>query len=1082
MDDYAGRILAGRYRLPLPPSDVFELVETRAFDTLSGQEVLVRQIPLPEVVDAEVVDSSGGCPGLGQGPGPAAHGARRTGRGPADDPAVSRALAAATAAAQVPDHPRLDQVFHVFAEGGSLWVVSELVPARPLAALLAERPLSPHRAAEVAADVLTALRALHAHGWTHRNITTRTVLICDDGRAVLTGLAAGAAEEALCGYNPVPEGMDPPTGASGGTGAASGGAGMSAGASMNAGGGMPSPRRAARGAAGPQGPPGQPGSSAAGGGRAPGGGPRGAGGVRPGPGAGLGPGSAPSAGGPGAGPRPGPGSGFGGGFAQRGSAQGGGVPGGSVPGGPVAPRPGGQGGRPSPSPYRDQGAAGGFLPPGGPRVSGEPWPPLNSRPPAGGQGAGRPGRGQSGSQGAGPGAGQPGPQAGPRQVRSSAIAAYHAGAARAAAARAAGENAPPATPTGSSTWGGGSAASGAAPTPGAGSPHGTSSGRNRPPGPPGAHSGPAGPGNASRPDVPEVKLPGPATSWPAFPGLTAPPRSAAPGPAPAPAVPPGARLGAGNGAVHGSGNAALPSPPLSPPPPRASESPAKSPECSPSATAPGSESAGKPPAAWGAAGRQPAGALAVERARQARMVVVGAVTERWAPEQAWPVQESWQLAPPVGPAADLWALGALLFRVVQGHAPYPEDSTAELVRLVCVEPPAYAEECGALRPVVESLMRKDPSERPEFEELRGWLRSLIRSAPEPEPGGRTLTVPDTTPDTPADQHRLPIVRRKGELVRRRRGRPITAVDTAPAAHGRHKKTAKDTAKDTARGTARGTARDSARNSARDTTKGNVPAPRSGTPRTRHLQEQRGRPARSAFGLGRLLLGLVLLLLIGAALYAMLFMPRAEDSAGQARADRTGSAGARSAAPRAPSTAGTPGGTRAAGGTGASDAATAEERIAEPDGAATGFTLRKDPKGFTVAVAKDWQRRGENDRGQVVYAGGEYELVVVPGRDEVAEFGSDPMAYQQSKEPELEAYRSSSWSGASGLRRIDVGGTASAEGTFNWNDSSGRQVYVRNSATIVKGRYHLLQVIGPMNEQRSVDRFFEQAAATYRAGG
>ena len=50
--------------------------------------------------------------------------------------------------------------------------------------------------------MLTALRVLHAHGWTHRNITVRTVLVCDDGRVVLTGLAAGAAEEALCGYDP----------------------------------------------------------------------------------------------------------------------------------------------------------------------------------------------------------------------------------------------------------------------------------------------------------------------------------------------------------------------------------------------------------------------------------------------------------------------------------------------------------------------------------------------------------------------------------------------------------------------------------------------------------------------------------------------------------------------------------------------------------------------------------------------------------------------------------------------------------------------------------------------------------------
>ncbi|WP_307797846.1 protein kinase, partial [Streptomyces laculatispora] len=196
MDDYAGRVLADRYRLPLPPSDAYELVETRAFDTYSGQEVLVRQVPLPEVVDAEVLDADGL-------PTPARRTSGRTVRR-STDPAVRRAIEAAQAAAQVPDHPRLDQVFDVFAEAGSLWIVSELVAARPLAALLAERPLNPYRAAEIGSDVLTALRVLHAHGWTHRNITVRTVLICDDGRVVLTGLAAGAAEEALCGYVPVP--------------------------------------------------------------------------------------------------------------------------------------------------------------------------------------------------------------------------------------------------------------------------------------------------------------------------------------------------------------------------------------------------------------------------------------------------------------------------------------------------------------------------------------------------------------------------------------------------------------------------------------------------------------------------------------------------------------------------------------------------------------------------------------------------------------------------------------------------------------------------------------------------------------
>ncbi|MGO4423991.1 protein kinase, partial [Streptomyces sp. MCAF7] len=169
-------------------------------------------------VEAEVVGDDGrygaGGPGASGYSGAAYPGAPgafgrtngmgRGARAGGGDPAVRRAIEAATAAAQVPDHPRLDQVFHVFVEAGSLWIVSELVAGRPLAALLAERTLSPYRAAELAHDILTALRALHADGWIHRNITARTVLVCDDGRAMLTGLAAGAAEEALCGYDPVP--------------------------------------------------------------------------------------------------------------------------------------------------------------------------------------------------------------------------------------------------------------------------------------------------------------------------------------------------------------------------------------------------------------------------------------------------------------------------------------------------------------------------------------------------------------------------------------------------------------------------------------------------------------------------------------------------------------------------------------------------------------------------------------------------------------------------------------------------------------------------------------------------------------
>jgi len=757
VDEYAGRVLAERYRLPLRPLGDDDFTETRAFDTFSGQEVLVRQVPLPEVVEAEVVGAPAAGPGE-RGPGGGRAGAARATAGPpagkADrspaDPTVRRALDAATTAAQLADHPRLEQVFDAFAQDGSLWIVAELLTARPLSALLAERPLSPHRAAEIAADLLTALRVLHANGWLHRNITARTVLVCDDGRAILTGLAAGAAQEALCGYD--------------------------------------SPAAA-------------------------------------------------------------------------------GTP-------------------------QDRGAA--------------------DRP-------------------AGDGPAADGPEADGPAARTSLTKP--------------------------------------APDDGAGTPYG-----------------------------------------------------------------------------------------------------------------------------------RPSAGLAAERARQARLTVIGPVTERWAPEQAGPVHENWQLAPPVGPATDLWAVGALLYRSVQGQPPFPEDSVVELAQLVCSQPPAVAEECGALRPVVESLLRQDPADRPDFEELSGWLRSLIRTAPEPEAGSRLVTMPASQG---ADPRRLPIVRRRGELVRKgrhkktrasRRARPqpapaVVGADRAPAAAAappapeapersaphapaprppRPPKQPGPLGQPTPVRAERpaepfaGAGGDVDRDPYEQQTLGQVGLAAAPRP---------GRPARAPRRLGRLLLTVILLLLVGAVVYALAFLPGAgrDAGAGGRGAERASTSGA------APGTGPTPSAGREKGDGGAPGA----PGTARPTGAAEGYEVRRDPAGFQVAVRKDWQRRGANDRHQVRYVGGDFELVVVPGRDTTAHSGTDPMAYMQNKEPELAPYRSSGWASASGLQRIDVGKTAMAEGTFSWRDGSGREVYVRNLAMIHNGRYHLVLVIGPDSGRHEVDKLYEQATSSYR---
>lgn len=142
-------------------------------------------------------------------------------------------------------------------------------------------------------------------------------------------------------------------------------------------------------------------------------------------------------------------------------------------------------------------------------------------------------------------------------------------------------------------------------------------------------------------------------------------------------------------------------------------------------------------------------------------------------------------------------------------------------------------------------------------------------------------------------------------------------------------------------------------------------------------------------------------------------------------------------------------------------------------------MRKDEEGFEVGVLKGWQRSPANADRQIRYGSDGFSLLVVPGRDTVRAHGGDPLVYQRDKERELQPFRDSSWSSATGLRRIDVGRQAMAEGQFTWQDDTGREVYVRNLAMIVDGRYHVLQVLGPDSERDKVTAIYEQAIASYR---
>ncbi|MFF7873017.1 protein kinase [Streptomyces californicus] len=1128
MDDYAGRVLADRYRLPLPPSDGYELAETRAFDTYSGQEVLVRQVPLPEVVDAEVLEADGRPSASGRAAG---HAVRRSA-----DPAVRRAIEAAQAAAQVPDHPRLDQVFDVFAEAGSLWIVSELVAARPLAALLAERPLNPYRAAEIGSDVLAALRVLHAHGWTHRNITVRTVLVCDDGRVMLTGLAAGAAEEALCGYAPAPLPDPDPAGGPTTYGVPDPG---------------PDPRdefddtRSL--------PPGRGDAyegvedvreyayaeDDGGYGRAPeyaeyGDGERYADVL-----------DAEDVqeydGGPGRRADDEDAQGYGGYGAYAGGEVGGEYAGGEVSGEygahvgdegpdrrdapasgglPVPPLPQGYAPREDERGYgredgpydREDGRYG--LPPGR-----EPYEEPSGRDDTPSRGPARPrGAYEGGEETRRPGAPDAGQEIVPRPAaptvpytaippaepgasnaaqlraaRAGAIAAYRAGAR--AAARATEDRqetdrarTAPADLTKSPQRDGRAphpAPPGDAPTPAGAGGH-PDEGPDAGTGHHGAGSGNPGTGDpGATPDVlPLQRRPGaPAPDAPAAPRPLSAPWGA---PAESPyddeddedddegPRPPARRVhlagtwddgpGAGRPVpAGGSGADALRAdsrrPGQAPPAPRP---PA---ERAPASAWEDAVTGGREPAVH----RGPATPLAAERARQARITVVGAVTERWAPEQAGPVHENWQLAPPIGPSTDLWALGALLYRAVQGHAPYPEENAAELVQMVCGEPPAFAEECGPLRPVVESLLRQDPSERPDVEELSGWLRSLVRSAPEPEAGADVVPLPAP------DAAKLPVVRRRGELVRRRRGRFGGGANQGRHRQGRGRKPARrfdDDHHDSLLPPPERTAPMAVGHWEEERPARAPRAPKG--PRVLREPPRRDERSSSPRSLGRLLLILILLLMAAAVAFAVMFMPKQEPGKDSGAPAPSGSAAppAASAEPR-PSASDDD-----SAGTGSQQPQTSRSAVALP----SGYALRKDAEGFEVGVPKDWQRSPANADRQIRYGSDGFTLLVVPGRDTVKAGGSDPLDYQRDKEPELQPFRDSSWSSSSGVRRVDVGRQAMAEGQFTWQESGGREVFVRNLAMIVDGRYHVIQVIGPENDRDRVTEVYQQAVASYRTTG
>jgi serine/threonine protein kinase len=80
----------------------------------------------------------------------------------------------------------------------------------------------------------------------------------------------------------------------------------------------------------------------------------------------------------------------------------------------------------------------------------------------------------------------------------------------------------------------------------------------------------------------------------------------------------------------------------------------------------------------------------------------------------------------VGPACDLFSLGAALYAAVEGRPPFGNGRAAATLDAVVTDPPAPLRRAGPIGPVIEGLLAKDPTRRLGPDQARGALRAIQR--------------------------------------------------------------------------------------------------------------------------------------------------------------------------------------------------------------------------------------------------------------------------------------------------------------------------------------------------------------------